>query len=178
MKLIDLFMENLSAECAIKRRSSAQNINTILEHLIKKKVVLKSVISKIQENLIKDQQVNLLLGTLGLLRLLASSLVESKDYQPKVVELIETCLNFLKTESNHSITNATLEVLNEMLASAINQKEMKALLVDSEKHKDILLARHPAVFGSRKSSDGTLKNQDYHLQVPFSSSSMHSTPNR
>lgn len=51
MKLIDLFMENLGAECAIKRRCSAQNISTILEHLNKKKVVLKSIVSKIQSTL-------------------------------------------------------------------------------------------------------------------------------
>lgn len=177
MKLIDLFMDNLGVDCAIKRRCSAQNISTMLEHLIKKRGVLNSVIAKIQENLAKDQ-VNLLLGTLGLLRLLSSTLVASKNYHPKVIELLETCLNFLKTESNHSIINANLEVTNELLSSAINQKELKALLVDKEKHKEILLSRHPAVFESRKSSAETLKYQDHLLQIPFPSASLLSTPNR
>lgn len=179
MKLIDLFMENLGADCAIKRRCSAQNISTMLDHLAKNKVVLKSVVSKIQENLVKEQQLNLLLGTLGLLRLLSSILVESTDYHARIIELLETCLNLLKTESNHSIINAILEVMNELLAYAMNQKEMKVLLIDNEKHKEILISRHPSVFSSsRKSSEDTLKNQDHHLQIPFPSASLHSTPNR
>lgn len=178
MKCIDLFMENLGMECAIVRRCSAQNILTILEHFIKEKNVMKSLITKIQENLVKEQHPNLLLGTLGLLRLLSSKLVASKEYHSKIIELLETSLSFLKTETNHSIINANLEVINEILSSSACQREMKVLLTDFEKHKEILLARHPAVFGSRKSSADTLKNQDHHLQIPFTSASLHSTPNR
>ena len=178
MKLVNLFLDNLSVECAIKRRCSSQNLCTILEHLDRKKVILKSLVVKVQENLTKEKQTNLILGSLSLLRLLAPFLIEAKEYHPKVLELLESCLNCIKSESNHTIINANLEVLNEFLQSSASQKEMKILLTDCEKHKEILLSRHPAVYGSRKSSADTLRNQDNFLQIPNISKSLLSTPNR
>lgn len=179
LKLVDLFLENLSVDCAIKRRCSAQNISTMIQHLVIRNTIVKSVIVKIQENLVKDQQTNLVLGTLGLLRLLIPILVSSKEYHPRIIELLETCLNYLKTESNHSIINANLEVINELFITSASQRDMKALLIDGEKHKEILLSRHSAILGSRKSSSAdTVKLQENLLQIPNVSASLLSTPNR
>lgn len=185
MKLVDLFMDNLQVECAIKRRCAAQNIISILEHSTKKDFVIKSIIAKIQENLAKNQQTNTLVGSMGLLRLLMSLLVSSKQHHQKVLELLETCLNILKSESNHSIINANLEVLNALLTSANSSADMRELLTDSEEmlHKDMLLSkRSMSAFinlDSRKSSDTeTLKMQDNFLQIPSASGSVMSTPNK
>lgn len=178
-KLIDAFMDNLAVECAIKRRCSAQNICTIIESLFNKKII-KSVIDKMQLNLAKDKEANLIIGTLNLLRLLLHQLIELKEHHAKVIELLETCLNYLKNEPNHSIVNANLEVINELLAEAANNKEIKSLLIDNEKHKEILLSRHQSAVllscGSRKSSVETLKQQENLLQLP--QTSLLSTPNR
>lgn len=186
MKLVELFVdENLAVECAIKRRCSAQNIMSMLESSTKKDFLIKSIIVKIQENLSKSQETNSVLGSLGLLRLCMPLLIASKCYHQKVLELLETCLNYLKTEPNHSIINANLEVLNVLLTSANSSVEMKELLIDGDNmlHKDMLLSkRSMSAFmnlDSRKSSDTeTLKIQDNFLQIPSASTSVMSTPNK
>lgn len=185
MKLVELFMDNLQVECAIKRRCAAQNIISMMEHSTKKDFVIKSIIAKIQENLAKNQQTNTLVGSMGLLRLLIPVLVSSEQHHQKVLELLETCLNILKAESNHSIINANLEVLNVLLTSANSSSDMKELLTDSDEmlHKDMLLSkRSMSAFinlDSRKSSDTeTLKMQDNFLQIPSASASVMSTPNK
>jgi huntingtin len=110
MKLVELLIDNLSQECAIKKRCSAQIIMTILEQSSRKQSIIKSIIPRIQENLTKSHETNTVLGTLGLLRLMVFQLVESTEFHKKLVEMLETCLNYLKTESNHTIINANLEL--------------------------------------------------------------------
>jgi hypothetical protein len=184
MKLVELFMNNLIVECQIKRRCSAQNIVTILENLNKKNAVIKSVISRVQENLSKSQDTNAIIGTLGLLRLLIPLLISTNEYDGKVVELLETCLNYLKTELNHSKINASLEVVNALFTSAASNRHFRDILVDNEQklpHKDMLLSRRSTLLNtplneSRNSSSGTIKNQDNFLSIP--STSLLSTPNK
>lgn len=184
MKLIELFIDdNLTMECAVKRRCSAQNIISMLEFSSKKEFLMNPIILKIQESLSNSQLTNSLLGSLGLLRLIMPLLISSKCYYQKVLELLETSLNYLKTESNHSIINANLEVLNALLISANSSLEMKDLLVDSEKmlHNDMLLSKRSMSvlmnLDSLKSSEmETLKTQDNFLQIPSASTSVMSTP--
>lgn len=180
MKLIDLFVENLSVECAIRRRCSAQNIRTMLDHLVKRKAIIKNLVAKIQENILKEQEPFLVIGTLNLLRLLLPLLIDSKEFHSKIIELLETCLNSLKLETNHSIINANLEVINELLTVSALQRDMKSLLTDGEMHKEILLSRHSVLLGSRKSSADTVKHHhENFLQLPTNiSASLLSTPNR
>ena len=186
IKLIELFIdENLSVECAVKRRCSAQNIMSMIEYSTKQDFLLNSIVIKIQEHLIKSQEINSVLGSLGLLRLCMPKLVSSKSYHQNVLELLETCLNYLKTESNHSIINANLEVLNVLLSSSKSSAEMKNLLIDDDEllHKDMLLSKRSMSalknLDSRKSSDTeTLKIQDNFLQIPSASTSVMSTPNK
>lgn len=186
LKLVELFGdENLTVECAIKRRCSAKNLISMLEYSTRKDFLIKSVTVKIQENLSKSQHTNSVLGSLGLLRLCMPLLVSSNSYHQKVLELLETCLNYLKTESNHSIINANLEVVNVLLTSANSSVEMKELLIDDDKmlHKDMLLSKRSMSalmnLDSRKSSDTeTLKIHDNFLQIPSASTSVMSTPNK
>ncbi|CRL05136.1 CLUMA_CG018007, isoform A [Clunio marinus] len=185
MKLIELFLDNLSAECAIKRRCSAQNILTILQHSVKKDLLIKSIVLNLQESLGKNQTTSTTLGTLSLFRLLTSMLVESKEHHQKLLEILETCLNILKIETNHSIINANLEALTSLLSSAENCDELRELFTDDQKmlHKEMLLSRRSMSalmnIDSRKSSDTeTLKLPDSYLQVPSIAASVMSTPNK
>ena len=186
LKLVDLFIENLSVECAIRRRCSAQNILSIVEHSIKKESVTKTVLTRIQENLSRNHEPSYVLGSLGLLRLLMPILVASSCHHQKTLEITETILSSLKAETNHSVINANLEALNSLLTSAVNSREFRNLLIDDQKlqHKEMLLSRRsmPSFInlGSRKSSDTeTLKtSQENFLQIPSASTSVMSTPNK
>lgn len=178
MKLVNLFISNLTVECAITRRSSAQNLISIIECTSKCELVINTVIVKVQENLCKCHESNTLVGTFGLLRLLMPFLAKSKHLE-KILEIIESCLNILKNEQNHSIVNANLEVITALLAASENNHELKTLLIDDQKmaHKDILLSKRSMFIKSRKSSETeTLKSVDF-LQIPSGSSVM-STPNK
>ncbi|KAG5669568.1 hypothetical protein PVAND_017455 [Polypedilum vanderplanki] len=172
MKLIDLLIDNLSQECAIKKRCSAQIIITILEHSTRNKSIMRSIIVRIQENLSKSQEVNTILGTLGLLRLIIPHLMMSQEFHQKIIEMLENCLNYLKNDShNHTIINANLEFINSLLNASNENHKMSKLICDNEAHKEILLSRHSALLNnSRKSSIETIKNQDL-LQVPTSNKS-------
>lgn len=184
IKLVELFLNNLEVECAIKRRSAAQNIIIILEHSTRREHLIKSITVRVQENLSKARSSDVVLGSLGLLRLIMQMLASSNDQNQKILEILETCLNFLKTEPNHSIVNANLEVLNALLATS-KSAELINLLTDNNKmiHKEMLLSkRSMSAFinlDSRKSSDtGTLRINDHLLQVPSASTSVMSTPNK
>lgn len=184
VKLAELFLNNLEVECAIKRRNSAQNIISMLEHTTRKEFLLKSIIERVQENLSRSQHSDAVLGSLGLLRLMMPLLVSSKSHYQKVLELLEACLNYLKTEPNHSIVNANLEVLNALLLSAKSSRELTEILSDKMIHKEMLLSKRsmPAFIkeaDSRKSSDGEIiKFHDHFLQIPSASNSVMSTPNK
>lgn len=185
VKLVDLFLDNLTISCAIKRRCSAQNLIAILKHLVKKDFAMKSIIANAQENMDKNLTSSAVLGTLGLLRLLMPVMIQSAEYHQKVIELLETCLNFLKTETNHSIINANLEVLYALISSADSRSapEFKHLLNDKEMHKEMLLSKHSVSvlrnIDSRKSSSAeTLRMQDNFLQLPSTSASFLSTSNK
>ncbi|CAO1418775.1 unnamed protein product [Diamesa serratosioi] len=188
LKFLDLFLDNIIVECPIKRRCSAQNIITLLENASSKKYFFKHVLRKTIEQLTKSNGPNTLLGMLGLLRLLIPVLVKNSEYNQKVLECMDICLNFLKTELNHSIVNATLEVLNSLLTSA--KGTLKFLLIDDKKmlHKEMLLGKRSVsalrTNESRKSSAEreTTKmldvSRENFLQIPSTSTSIHSTPNK
>jgi hypothetical protein len=178
MKLVNMFISNLTVECAITRRCSAQNIISIIECTVKSELVIKNVVMKIQENLCKCHESNTLIGTFGLLRLLMPILAK-ENHNQKILEIMESCLNILKNEQNHSIVNANLEVIAALISASETNIELKTLLTDDQKmaHKDILLSKRSVFIKSRKSSETeTLKSSDF-LQLPSGSSVM-STPNK
>lgn len=178
MKLLDLFFTNLTVECAIMKRCCAQNIITVIENSTRSEFLIKKVVKKIQENLMKSNENNTLIGTFGLLRLMMPILARN-DYHEKILEILESCLNILKNDQNHTIINANLEAIASLLNAAENLNELKFLLTDDQKmsHKDILLSRRSIMIRSRKSSDTeTLRTADF-LHIPVGSSIM-STPNK
>lgn len=178
MKLVDMLLANLTVECAIMKRCCAQNIITVIESSKRSELVMKKVVKKIQENLLKNHENNTLVGTMGLLRLMMPILAKN-DYHEKILEILESCLNILKNDQNHTIINANLEVIVSLLNVAEDHSELKFLLTDDQKmtHKDILLSRRSIMIRSRKSSDTeTLRTSDF-LNIATGSSIM-STPNK
>ncbi|XP_030371655.1 uncharacterized protein LOC115621948 [Scaptodrosophila lebanonensis] len=81
-KIFEIFLSNVSADCAVKRRCSAQNCISLIEHARNKSLMAKHGLNKIIDLLLTDQQTNAVLGALGLLRLLLPQLIRgySADY--------------------------------------------------------------------------------------------------
>ncbi|XP_002137040.3 uncharacterized protein htt isoform X1 [Drosophila pseudoobscura] len=141
-KLLEIFLDNIGADCAVKRRCSAQNCISLIEHARHRSLMARHGLNKVMELLLTDQQSNCVLGALGLLRLLlpqlirgysadnhddAESLVGQQQKQQQhqattsdcrqIIEIYDYCLHLLSTQptTNHAIINATLEVINGIL---------------------------------------------------------------
>lgn len=98
-------------------------------------------------------------------------------------------MQFVATESNHSIINAALDVVNVILIECEANHELKKLMVDSNLiHKEILLRKRSIntmkQLNSRKSSAETVKQTiktEYDrnsLQLPSALASYQSTPSK
>ncbi|KAH8312123.1 hypothetical protein KR044_009489, partial [Drosophila immigrans] len=81
--LFETFLGNISADCAVKRRCSAQNCISLIEHARNRSLMARHGLNKVIEMLLTDQQTSCVLGALGLLRLLLPQLIRgySADYQ-------------------------------------------------------------------------------------------------
>ncbi|KAH8381559.1 hypothetical protein KR093_008204, partial [Drosophila rubida] len=81
--LFETFLGNISADCAVKRRCSAQNCISLIEHARNRNLMARHGLNKVIEMLLTDQQTSCVLGALGLLRLLLPQLIRgySPDYQ-------------------------------------------------------------------------------------------------
>lgn len=166
-KLIEIFLEDTRAECVTKRRCAAQNIITLVENSRKVEQFSQVALTVSLDSLVKDQGLNTVLGVMGFLRVLLPLILrqESCDYL-KVIEIHELCLQYLN-ESNHSIINASLEVINTILANAdlslkslLRKSDTKELLLKRKSLKNLVfhLVATESKMSSRKSSVETLKN--------------------
>ncbi|SPP80790.1 uncharacterized protein LOC117583609 isoform X1 [Drosophila guanche] len=143
-KLLETFLGNIGADCAVKRRCSAQNCISLIEHARHRSLMARHGLNKVMELLLTDQQSNCVLGALGLLRLLLPQLIrgystdnyddaeslagqQQKQQQHQattsdcrqIIEIYDYCLHLLSTQptTNHAIINATLEVIIGILQS-------------------------------------------------------------
>ncbi|XP_032597539.1 uncharacterized protein LOC6569724 [Drosophila grimshawi] len=137
-KLFETFLDNISADCAVKRRCSAQNCMTLIEHARNRSLMARHGLNKVIETLLMDQQTSCVLGSLGVLRLLLPQLIRgyAADYQDdgdsltdagqpvaatsdcrQIIEIYDYCLHLLSTQhtANHAIINGALEVINAIL---------------------------------------------------------------
>lgn len=188
LKLLDVNIENTTTECAIKRRCSAVNVVTIIQHSRRKDFFISHTLNRVLDSFAKVHSTETSIGSLGLLRLLSPLLIDIGDYQ-KTIEIIDQCLQFVASETNHSIINAALEVVNVILIECLYNHELKTLMVDSNlMHKEMLLRKRSVSTlkhqNSRKSSAETVKQTiktEYDrnsLQLPSASTSLQSTPNK
>ncbi|XP_017062532.1 LOW QUALITY PROTEIN: uncharacterized protein LOC108102290 [Drosophila ficusphila] len=74
-KLFETFLDNIGSDCAVKRRCSAQNCISLIEHARNKSLMARHGVNKVMELLLTDQQTSSVLGALGLLRLLLPQLI-------------------------------------------------------------------------------------------------------
>lgn len=126
-------------------------------------------LSKCLEISTRDQHANTVIGVLGLLRVLIPIILEfvKCDIQ-QTLEIYDLCLHYLN-ETNHTIINAALEVINTIL-SADNESFRKMLINEDLEHRDLLFRKKTlknTIFrntlteshlSSRKSSSDTIKN--------------------
>lgn len=116
-KLIDVFLTNLTVGCATKRRCMAQNTMTVLENHRKRHNMAIYALTRSTEVLVKNRdEVNTTLGILGLWRLLIPMCLEEMEevnskVQEKLLEIFDLSIQYLLSCPNHSVINATLEVL-------------------------------------------------------------------
>ncbi|KAH8363432.1 hypothetical protein KR084_010163 [Drosophila pseudotakahashii] len=141
-KLFETFLDNISSDCAVKRRCSAQNCISLIEHARNRSLMARHGVNKVMELLLTDQQTSSVLGALGLLRLLLPQLIRGHSADShedseslagrrqqqqqtttsdcrQIIEIYDYCLHLLSTQhtANHAIINATLEVINGILQS-------------------------------------------------------------
>ncbi|XP_023034526.1 uncharacterized protein LOC6647961 [Drosophila willistoni] len=146
-KLLEIFVGNISSDCAVKRRCSAQNCISLIEHARNRTLMARHGLNKVIELLLNDgQETSCVLGALGLLRLLLPQLIRGycADYTDdgeslaavgqqqhqeqqqqvttdcrQIIEIYDYCLHLLSTQhtTNHAIINAALEVINGILQS-------------------------------------------------------------
>ncbi|XP_070143648.1 huntingtin isoform X2 [Drosophila kikkawai] len=74
-KLFEIFLDNIGADCAVKRRCSAQNCISLIEYARNRSLMARHGLGKVMELLLTDQQTSSVLGALGLLRLLLPQLI-------------------------------------------------------------------------------------------------------
>lgn len=123
--------------------------------------------SSFPDFLIKDQTLHTVLGVQGFLRvLLPLILTQSTCDYIKIIEIYELCLQYLN-ESNHTLINASLEVINVILQNAnidlkriIKNSDSREILMKRKTLKNLIfhLVLTESKMNSRKSSIETIKH--------------------
>lgn len=149
----------------MKRRCSAANVMTLIEHSRRPEVMSKHALTlclgkcyefknemysnniiKIHlfflhlDNLVKDFKLNIIVGALGLLRVLLPKILLKHTLElcvvHKIIEIYEICLHFLN-DGNHTIINASLECLCVILSNS--KSELSNLLMNDKLiHMEVL----------------------------------------
>ncbi|KAL9892588.1 huntingtin isoform 3-T3 [Glossina fuscipes fuscipes] len=188
-KLFEIFIFNVSSDCPVKRRSSAQNCINLIEHARNKKLMGEYALNKIMDLLLTDQQNTTIIGALGFLRQLIPTIVRtfaderwndsdsshsfSKSSENlnsgefyQILEIYDYCLYLVRSSStqNHTIINASLEVINAVLQCTNGSTSN-----DNSQQKNIgVLLKHIIVDKSLQHAvvlkkPNTLKNQILNL---------------
>ncbi|XP_055853501.1 uncharacterized protein LOC129917148 isoform X2 [Episyrphus balteatus] len=114
-KLIDVFIANFGSECAVKRRCSSQNCISLIENSRNRSLMAKHALNKAIDSLLNSDHQNtnnVLLGTLGFLRILLPLIIraESKDtnhiYHKKSTTTTNNSNNNNKTDDNNCNSNS------------------------------------------------------------------------
>ncbi|XP_075150769.1 huntingtin isoform X2 [Haematobia irritans] len=139
-KLFEAFIENIGSDCAVKRRCTAQNCISLIEHACNKPLIAKYALNKVMDILPNDHQPNTIIGILGFLRQLVVVIIKGvifdNDHEDsysnskpnktinaeetrQLLEIYDYCLYLVSSSptSQHSIINAALEVINSILQS-------------------------------------------------------------
>lgn len=161
LKITEVFIEDLAAECATKRRCAAQNINSFIERSRCPEFYANNTFNRCIEMLIKNQDQNAVLGVLTCFRGIIPIVLKHSTVE-KSVEILDLVLYFLK-DGNHSVVNAALEA-TAVILNNLRPCAKKVLLSQDVEHRSWLLRRKSlknsvfkinmseSLLGSRKSS--------------------------
>ncbi|XP_055389254.1 protein PFC0760c isoform X2 [Condylostylus longicornis] len=181
VKLLEVILLNIISDCPVKRRSSAQMCVTLIENSKNKSKMASQSINKcvgflkndVGENCIQkkrnekenehkqnpqtqqqqeQQQTNTLLGVLGFFRLLFPILIsENLAFDVlQIIEIYDFCL-YLLNNHNHSIINASLEVINSILMRLPgNEKLVEILTNGSEPYKCVITQSNEFIAGNNE----------------------------
>ncbi|XP_052866006.1 huntingtin [Anopheles cruzii] len=155
LKMTELFLEDLVSECPIKRRCAARNTLSFVKGSRNPEFYANNAFNRCIEQLLKcgqplHLQPNTILGVMGCFRGILPIVLSSCRVE-KAIETFDLCLHFLR-EGNHTIINATLEVLLIILAN-VQPAVRRVLRSEQFDHRKMLLKRK------------TLKNSIFKINV-------------
>lgn len=161
LKITEVFVEDLAAECATKRRCAAQNIDSFIKRSRCPEFYANNTFNRCIEKLIKNQDQSAVLGVLTCFRGIMPIVLKHSSPE-RSIEILDLVLYFLK-DGNHSVVNAALEV-TAVILNNLQSGARKALLSQDLEHRPWLLKRKTlknsvfkinmsdSLLGSRKSS--------------------------
>lgn len=138
LKMTEVFVEDLAAECATKRRCAAQNIDYFIAGSRCPEIYANNAFNRCIEMLLKNQGQNAALGVLACFRGILPLVLQHSSVE-KSIETLDLVLHFLK-DGSHSVINAALEVISVIfgnLPAAVKQ----VLLSQDVDHRKFLLKR-------------------------------------
>ncbi|XP_053685344.1 huntingtin isoform X2 [Sabethes cyaneus] len=138
LKITEIFVENLTSDCTIKRRCAAQNIDSFVAWSRSPEFYANNVFNRCIEILLKNQDQYAVLGVLTSFRGILPVVLKGCSVD-KSVEIIDLVLHFLK-EASHNVINAALEVL-VVIINHVRPEVRKVLLSQELEHRKMLLKR-------------------------------------
>ncbi|XP_058837591.1 huntingtin [Topomyia yanbarensis] len=138
LKMTEVFVEDLTADCATKRRCAAQNIDSFVAWSRSPEFYANNAFNRCVEILLKNQDQSAVLGVMICFRGILPIVLKNSSVD-KSVEILDLILHFLK-DGSHSVINAALEVVSVILGNL--QMGMKKILLSNDlDHRRMLLKR-------------------------------------
>ncbi|XP_055624615.1 huntingtin [Toxorhynchites rutilus septentrionalis] len=138
LKMTELFVEDLAAECATKRRCASQNIDAFVAGSRCPSFYANNAFNRCIEMLLKNRDHNAVLGVLTCFRGILPIVLKDSSVE-KSIEILDLVVHFLK-DGNHSVVNEALEVIGVILGNL--PRAARAVLLSNElDHRKFLLKR-------------------------------------
>ncbi|XP_062536055.1 huntingtin [Armigeres subalbatus] len=138
LKITEVFVEDLAAECTTKRRCAAQNIDSFIDRSRCPEFYANNTFNRCIEMLMKSQEQNAVLGVLTCFRGILPIVLKHSTPE-KSIEIFDLVLYFV-IDGNHSVVNAALEVADVILNN-FQPAAKKALISVDMEHRVWLLKR-------------------------------------
>lgn len=147
-RLVDVFLSDVTAECAVKRRCAAQNVAHIVQQARLRPALARHAVNRALEQLVQSAQPANLCGVLGFLRVFLPVAVEwicagvgmdVAGFRVRVCELFDMCVQFVcDPESGHSVINAALEVIVVVTSvDVVRRLELAQMLTSVEQQQTV-----------------------------------------
>ncbi|ALC47217.1 htt [Drosophila busckii] len=190
-KLLETFLGNISDDCAVKRRCSAQNCISLIEHARNRSLMARHALHKVIELLLLDQQTSCVLGALGFLRLLlprfirgystdcqddaeslAGNLQQQQQHEQQqaattadcrqIIEIYDYCLHLLSTQQ--TTNHAIINAALEVINSILQALDATATELSLAEGLRQLLCNQHLQHNEYLRRRKSLKNQIFQLK--------------